>query len=58
MSCRLIFTKGCATLRAMGPCHPAPALLAKRWRREPTLLLETDAALQTTQNRPWFWFWL
>ena len=45
MSCRLIFTKGCATLRAMGPCHPAPALLAKRWRREPMLLFELDAVL-------------
>ena len=45
MSCRLIITKGCATLRAMGPCHPAPALLAKRWRREPMLLFELDAVL-------------
>ena len=57
MSCRLIFTKGCATLRAMGPCHPAPALLAKRWRREPTLLSELDAELPFTQNRPRLWLW-
>lgn len=45
MSCRLIFTKGCATLRAMGPCHPAPDLLAKRWRREPMLAFVVVAVL-------------
>lgn len=45
MSYRLIFTKGCATLRAMEPCHPAPDLLAKRWRREPMLAFVVVAVL-------------